>query len=304
MIDPELPDLTRAQVERLIAIDFRAYFLGEFRRADLARRFHVTGASVTRDIAYYREKLGGKVELNTVTKTYVAASDFEPIFTHNVGRALMVLSRGVGEGLAGGDHPLLPCEVPPAVSLPRAEILAPIARAIHRHRPVRMRYHSFSSGARVREAVPYALADNGLRWHIRAYDRLRREFIDFVLTRIESAEELVTGTVDSQELPQNDLLWTRVIELELVPHPKETHFEIVAMDYQMTDGVCRVRVRAALASYMLRQWIVDCTPDHSLTGTEYRLWLRNTPALYGVPNAHLAPGYVERGHTSVQRPSQ
>jgi hypothetical protein len=59
----------------------------------------------------------------------------------------------------------------------------------------------------------------------------------------------------------------------------------------MEDGVLRVRVRAALASYLLRQWLVDCSADHKLTGTEYRLWLKNTPVLYGVANAQLAPGY-------------
>ena len=63
------------------------------------------------------------------------------------------------------------------------------------------------------------------------------------------------------------------------------------MDYKMDCGVLKVRVRAALASYLLRQWIVDCSIDHALTGDEYRLWLQNAPILYGVANAHLAPGY-------------
>jgi hypothetical protein len=46
------------------------------------------------------------------------------------------------------------------------------------------------------------------------------------------------------------------------------------MDCPMSDGVLRVRVRVALASYLLRQWLVDCSLDHSLQGAEYRLWLR------------------------------
>jgi hypothetical protein len=69
------------------------------------------------------------------------------------------------------------------------------------------------------------------------------------------------------------------------------------MDYAMTDGVLKVRVRAALASYLLRQWLVDCSHDHALTNTEYRLWLRNAPILYGVSNAHLAPGYKDAGNS-------
>jgi hypothetical protein len=105
-------------------------------------------------------------------------------------------------------------------------------------------------------------------------------------TRMPSAISLLRRP-DSR----HDLEWGRVLELERVAHPKEEHPEIVSMDYSMKDGVLKVRVRAALASYLLRQWIVDCSPDHSLAGTEYRLWLRNTPILYGIANAHLAPGH-------------
>ena len=42
--------------------------------------------------------------------------------------------------------------------------------------------------------------------------------------------------------------------------------------------------------YTLRQWSVDCSPDHSLRGYEYRLLLKDHLALYGVKNAVLAPG--------------
>ena len=56
-------------------------------------------------------------------------------------------------------------------------------------------------------------------------------------------------------------------------------------------GTLKVRVRAALAPYFLRQWIVDCSEHHLLDGAEYRLWLRNSPILYGISGAHLAPGY-------------
>jgi hypothetical protein len=64
------------------------------------------------------------------------------------------------------------------------------------------------------------------------------------------------------------------------------------MDYGMQDGSIRIRVRAAVAGYMLLRWSVDASPDHSLQGHEYRLWLKDHLALYGVKNAVLAPGYV------------
>lgn len=64
------------------------------------------------------------------------------------------------------------------------------------------------------------------------------------------------------------------------------------MDYGMQGGSLRMKLRAATAGYILRKWSVDCSPDHSLRGPEYRLWLNDHLALYGVKNAILAPGYV------------
>ncbi|MNV83691.1 hypothetical protein D3C71_1775090 [compost metagenome] len=63
------------------------------------------------------------------------------------------------------------------------------------------------------------------------------------------------------------------------------------MDYGMVRGSLRMKLRAATAGYILRQWSVDCSPDHSLRGYEFRLWLKDHLALYGVKNAVLAPGY-------------
>ena len=176
------------------------------------------------------------------------------------------------------------------------KILAPITRAINLGKTVRITYHSFSSGKVVREIVPFALASNGLRWHVRAFDRNRKSFLDFVLTRIELPEIVEDSKVEEHEEPANDIQWNRIVELELVPHPGQGHPEIIAMDYgmQLPDTVLKVKVRAALAGYFLRQWSVDCSEDHSLTEVEVRLWLRNPLALYGVNSLEIAPGFKPR----------
>ena len=93
------------------------------------------------------------------------------------------------------------------------------------------------------------------------------------------------------ETSDQDIQWTRIVELELVPHPDQPRPEITEMDYGMQGGVLRMNLRAATAGYILRKWSVDCSPDHSLRGHEYRLWLKDHLAIYGVRNAVLAPGY-------------
>ncbi|MOA06401.1 hypothetical protein D3C78_1260330 [compost metagenome] len=133
--------------------------------------------------------------------------------------------------------------------------------------------------------------DNGLRWHARAFDRKTSSFRDFALTRIVAAD-LAEGVAVPAEEPGSDIQWSRLVELELVPHPYAQRPELAALDYPMVDGKLRIVARAALAGYVLRRWSVDCSPDHSLRGPEYRLWLRDSLALYGVESAAIAPGYV------------
>ena len=137
------------------------------------------------------------------------------------------------------------------------------------------------------------MVDTGLRWHVRGFDRRSGDFRDFVLTRIADAR-LLSGAVKEHETADQDIQWNRITELELVPHPANVqHPDTIEAEYGMTDGVLKIRARAAMAGYLLRRWNVDCTEDHSLKGGEYHLWLRNRQALYGVTNLVLAPGYGE-----------
>ncbi|MBV5331045.1 WYL domain-containing protein, partial [bacterium] len=107
---------------------------------------------------------------------------------------------------------------------------------------------------------------------------------------------LKASVVPPNERSDQDIQWTRIVELELVPHPDQPRPEITEMDYQLDQGVLRMKLRAATAGDILRQLSVDCSPDHSLRGHEYRLWLRDHLALYGVKNALLAPGYRSPDH--------
>lgn len=59
----------------------------------------------------------------------------------------------------------------------------------------------------------------------------------------------------------------------------------------MADDSIRMRVRTAVAGYMLLRWSLDCSPDHRLKEEQYRLWLGDPLALYGIENAMLAPRY-------------
>lgn len=295
MSSDRLPEMTQAQRDRLAFVELRLRFVGEIRRQDLVTRFGIQAAAATRDIAQYKEMAPRNMEYDTKGKVYVRGSWFRPLFDFPAERVLTWLSQGYGDGEPIRWKSTVAQEgtrLPGKIDL---EILSALTRAIHQGAAVEVAYRGLSSGLTTREIVPFALADSGLRWHVRAFDRRSGEFRDFVLGRLDDAR-IVTGAVADHEKPDQDIQWNRITELELVPHPANVqHPDTIEAECGMDGGVLKVRVRAAMAGYLLRRWNVDCTADHSLKGDEYHLWLRNRPALYGVTNLVLAPGYGEPG---------
>lgn len=291
MPDGELAALAQPQRDRLAFVELRVRFIGEIRRQDLVSRFGIQSAAATRDLALYKDLAPDNIVYDRKGKTYMIGRDFRPFFSFPPGRVLAWLSQGFGDGEPTRLRACVPSEVPSRLTQPELETLACVTRAIHHESPLAIDYHSISSGETHREIVPFALIDTGLRWHVRAFDRHTQDFRDFVVTRITRASVVKGAEVQAVERSDQDIQWTRVVELELVPHPDQPRPEITAMDYGMSGGALSMKLRAAVAGYILRQWSVDCSPDHSLRGHEYRLWLKDHLALYGVKNAVLAPGY-------------
>lgn len=287
----QLDQLSQTQRERLAYIEFRLYFLGEVGRADLMKRFGVAPAGATRDFALYRELFPGNVTFNNTSKMYVIGKQFSPAFEHAPERVLTALSRGFGDGVNPVAGSLIPCEIPNSLNCLKMSVLAPVTRAIYLGKAISLRYFSGTSGASERQIVPFAMATDGLRWHTRAFDRKRNEFRDFVISRMDVAAVIDESRPESHELPSQDIQWNRIVELDLVPHPDRKNPELVKRDYGMIGGVLHLKMRAAMAGYILRQWHVDCSPDHSQNDEAFRLWLSDPLALYGVGSALFAPGY-------------
>ncbi|AKL39761.1 TPA: WYL domain-containing protein [Serratia marcescens] len=287
----QLTEMTQSQRDRLAFVELRLRFVGEIRRQDLVARFGIQAAAATRDLGQYKELGPRNLDYDTKGKVYVRGKWFRPVFDFPTERVLTWLSQGFGDGEPLRLRSLVACEGAALSTNLDLEMLSVLTRAIHKKSAVEISYRALSSGLTTREIVPFALADNGQRWHVRGFDRRSGDFRDFVLTRIADAR-LLSGAVKEHETADQDIQWNRITELELVPHPANVqHPDTIEAEYGMTDGVLKIRARAAMAGYLLRRWNVDCTEDHSLKGGEYHLWLRNRQALYGVTNLVLAPGY-------------
>ena len=189
-------NLSFAQKQRLAFIDFLLLFRGHFTRGDLTSKFEMGMANATRDIALYKEIAGENLAFNNADKTYYQTTKFSPVFQHDARKTLVKLANDISDGFDAIGDISFPVEAPSQLNVPDIFIVARLVQAILNEKAVSIIYTSLSSGSSAREIVPHAIVDNGLRWHVRAFDRKSQSFRDFVLTRISK----VTGLPDTLAL--------------------------------------------------------------------------------------------------------
>ena len=289
-VTEQLNILSQAQRERLFYIEVKAFFCGDLTRTDIERRFGVRPAASARDLASYKRLAPYNLVYNAALRNYTPTERFDPLFEHSAERVLAWFRDGFGDSLDLKIQRTVPCEAASDLVKPDLETLAVLTRAIAGRKQVKVSYLSLTSGASNKTLSPLALADTGQRWHLRAYDCERERFADFSITRIVKAKPVDVDIPLNQRI-EADVQWARVVHLELVPHPGVEHPEAIEADYQMTDGVLALDMRAPLVGYALRRWAVDCTPRHGLDPKQHHLYLKNPQTLYGVESAALAPGY-------------
>ncbi|MBK9989831.1 MAG: WYL domain-containing protein [Verrucomicrobia bacterium] len=284
------------QRERLNYLEFRIFFTGQVNRSDLIQRFGISEAAATRDLAIYKEEAPGNIELDNTTKIYRITDAFELHCVKDVEpkSILRALVHGIGDDFGVPSASLIPCELPTRLHAPDINTLAVVSRAIYGQQVLKVKYLSASGGSQLgtREIVPFSLAGNGLRWHVRAFDRRKNRFGDFIINRIKSAQILKGEKPKPEECKDKDDEWNRMVNLEIVAHPDYDQKAMIEAEYGMEGGVLRHKARAAMVGYILRLWNVDCSPNHSLGRNNCHLWLRNLAALYGIDNAQIAPGFT------------
>jgi len=290
----EIEKLTFAQKQRLSFIDFSLLFKGSINRKELTEKFEMGMANATRDLTLYKELAPQNIDFNAKDRTYLQAKNFKPLFSYNSKQTLAKLANKISDGFDGVLEIAFPVDAPHQLNVPDIFIVAKIVQAILKGKAISIIYTSLSSGSKAREIVPHTIVDNGLRWHVRGFDRKSGSFRDFVITRI-SKVTIKDNEVESFEEEINDHQWVRMMDLSIVPHPNNVQYpQAIMMDYGMENGVLKLKVRAALVGYLLRRWNIDCSKNADLQGGEYQLWLRNRITLYGAENLILAPGFDEK----------
>ena len=157
MPDARLSELAHPQRDRLAYIELRLWFIGEVRRQDLTDRFAIRSAAATRDLALYRDLAPDNIAFDSSSKIYRTGRAFAPLFDFPVERVLSWVAEGFGDGEPLSSRTGIACAVPRRLAQPNLDTLAAVTRAISQGCPLRITYHSVSSGRSRREIIPHAL---------------------------------------------------------------------------------------------------------------------------------------------------
>jgi len=280
-VDQSVNGIKRATQQRLQYIELMAYYTGVVTRSDVARAFGISDAAATKDLKFYSQIAPDNLIYKHNVFGFVPSNQFEEIFTDLEPQQVLPMMAAnlpfIGETVEQNLIYGVPTEqLPLPQRLPGKDVLAQVIRAIKQKTKLSVVYSSLSdrdsSEARIIE--PHSLVNTGLRWHVRAYSEDTYDFRDFVLSRVQHAQQYSDR---AESNPEYDDDWMEVIKLQLSPHPNlsEEKRQILMTDYAAANDVIEFTVRRALLGYVLQRLSVDTTADASLNPNAYQLIVMN-----------------------------
>jgi len=267
--------------QRLQFIEITAYYTGLITRSGLAKTFGISDPAATKDLKLYNDLAPNNLTYEPGVFGFVPNDNFDALFADISPEAVlpMIADNLITVGNPSQDNNVYGIDVdklPLPSRLPSKKVLAQIVRAIKNKMQLKMIYHSLSDreSNEHRTIEPHALINNGLRWHVRAYNHETYDFRDFVLSRINDATLL---DVSAESSPKYDDDWVEIVTIKLKPHPKLNEKKNLTLkyDYNMNNEIIKINVRRALVGYLLQRMSVDTTSDFSLNPNAYQLVVVN-----------------------------
>jgi hypothetical protein len=262
-MEPETRKIRWGIEQRLEFIDFRLLWDGAINRSDLIKQFGISTPQASADIGRYEERFPGNLSYDKHGKRYIPSPTFAPKLVRPDADDYLSRLRGVADHVVGAADVWL-SDLPSAESMPlphrRVEVgvLRRLLDTIHRKRSVRILYQSMNTErpeALWRWISPHAFANDGLRWHVRAFCHLDNRFKDFPLSRCLDSEgdqaQLASGSEDSN--------WNELFQVILIPNPllSASQRVVIAQDYCMQDGRIAIPIRKSFLYYFRKRLRLD-----------------------------------------------
>lgn len=263
-----MDDLKHAQRERLIFLDRCFTWRGMANRRDLIERFGISTAQAALDFRVYLDLAHDRSPVyDPVRKTYISASDHQPLAPSNLTDAFEIL---VGDG---ENDAFLASILPQPERKAEPKTIAILHQAIRSRRAVHVRYTSMSSGAYQGQCIaPTRFTSDGESVHVRGYSFKHREYRNYLPIRIEPESSFTNKELD-EPLPLDQDWHTRaIIWLRPKAGLSDQQAEVVRREFGFEGERLRVETRRALEFYFNRRWGLD-SPGARLerAETEYHL---------------------------------
>jgi hypothetical protein len=256
-------DISWGIEQRLEFIEFRLFWEGGINRSALRQQFGISIPQASNDLRRYAEQAPGNLVYDKSLKRYFASPTFAPkFFVPDADQYLNRLRSAAVQRTAQIDAWF--SQIPAAESMPlphrrvEVEVLRRLLDSIRGGRSLQVLYQSMNPKrpeALWRWISPHAFANDGLRWHVRAFCHLERKFKDFLLPRcLETGEDGPLGA--SSDLDRN---WKEFFNVVLVPNPKLSRNQqnVVAQDYCMEDRKVSIPVRKSFLYYFQKRLRLD-----------------------------------------------
>ncbi|WP_431120862.1 WYL domain-containing protein [Variovorax paradoxus] len=253
---PPARETPLSQLRRLQFIDFRLQWEGELNRIDLQGHFRMSTPQASLDIAAYTKAAPNNLTYDRSTKSYVATDAFKPVFESSGAGQYLTQLFALNVGIVApqdsplGFHPPV-ATVPLPNRVARDDVLRWVVRAIAQRETLDVDYQSITrEEARRRLVTPHALAQDGMRWHVRAYCHVRNGYRDFVIGRILA----VHGMRASNDDLGLDDEWEKLVTVVLAPHPElpVALQKGVEIDFNMKRGQVTIECRQAMLYYLFK----------------------------------------------------
>ena len=246
---------------RMKAVELLAYWEGRVVTNRLVSWFGISRQQAGHDIKrYITERNPKSLVYSPSSKGYIPSTSFKPVLTQgHINEYLDMISGIEGETFSvtveSSEH-LAAVQIPDRSVKP--EVLREVLKACRTSQNLEITYSSMNNPIPHQRIIsPHTLIYTGFRWHVRAYCHTRRNYRDFILSRIQKPIS-VTGEFVTNEA---DALWHESVTLSLVANPNLSNDQrrLVEQDFCMSDGQLTIEVRKALAHYALQRYQAGIT---------------------------------------------
>ena len=264
-MDSEKSEVRWGVAQRLEFIEFRLFWEGHVNRSDLMEHFGLSVNQASSDLNRYIGFAPENMLYDKSARMYVRGPDYAAQFLKPDANRYLAQLRSLADGIMDSDDTWI-AELPSYDAAPTPArgvnpvILRSVVGAIRRSEAIEVKYQSLSRPEPTwRWIAPHAIGFDGFRWHTRAFCQTDQVFKDFLLSRILETR----GVQESNVAPTDDKDWAEQVTLEIGPHPElsEPQKSVIALDYDMRDGVAKISVRRALIYYALKRLGLDTDPS-------------------------------------------